>query len=298
MSHDHVTVVTADANGQPIPADLPVDKTVDDSEKTPEVVESNKENNTQPKPDDKPWKEKTEAERIQHGMQKRIDKLTAKNHDYEAVVQSLQDEMRELRQLRTASPAPAPTPSPASADGRPQPLPNEDPVDYIDRLTEWKIEQKAKAQAAEQQKAAQQKTDQEVLDAWNQRVVQAQAKYEDWQEVADNAAPIAPFAARAIMESNVGTDIAYYLANNPEETKRISSLTPTAQAREIGRLEARFTEQGGGRKVSSAPEPIDPIGDKGTTGAVSKQPSLDDPNLPYDEWKKLRNQQLRSRRGR
>lgn len=290
---DSATVVTQGADGLPEVVNLSqvVEPEVKEESKEPEAAkEPTKE---EPKVE-KPWKEKTEAERIEYGMQKRIDKLTAKLHEREEVIKSLQQDYRPPAQ--PVEPVKVETPQPVNTSDRPVPKPGEDPVDFIDRLTEWKLEQKTAQQTQRQQQETQAKSDGELMEHWKSKVAQAHAKYDDFEEVTNNEdVKLAPFMARAMMESDVGADIAYYLGNNPAEANRIASLTPTAQAREIGRLEARFTEQSGGRKVSSAPEPITPIGDKGTTGKVEKAKSIDDPNLSDAEWLALRKQQVRER---
>lgn len=291
---DTATVVTQGADGLPEVVNLA--QVVE-----PEIKEEPKEQEVKQDPPkdepkvEKPWKEKTEAERIEYGMQKRIDKLTAKLHEREEVIKSLQQDYRPPAQ--PVEPVKVETPQPPTVDtGRPVPKPGEDPVDFIDRLTEWKLEQKTAQQTQRQQQETQAKSDGELMESWKSKVAQAHAKYDDFEEVTNNEdVKLAPMMARAMMESDVGADIAYYLGNNPAEASRIASLPPAKQALEIGRLDARFTEQSGGRKVSSAPEPITPIGDKGTTGRVEKAKSLDDPNLSDAEWLALRKQEVRER---
>jgi hypothetical protein len=290
---DNATVVTLGDDGLPKVIDLAEAVNPETKTEPSELTEPPKEEKTEVEKVDKPWKEKTEAERIEYGMQKRIDKLTAKLHERDEVIKSMQLDHRP--------PAPEPVqpapPQPVENKGnRPSPMAGEDPVDYIDRLTEWKLDQKSAQQRQQDQQAQQARNDGELLESWKSQVAKAHAKYDDFEEVTNNEdVKLAPFMARAMMESNVGADIAYYLGNNPPEANRIAGLSPTAQAREIGRLEARFTEQSGGRKVSSAPEPITPIGDKGTTGRVEKAKTLDDPNLSDSEWLALRRKEVSSR---
>ncbi len=289
MASDNVTVVSQGLDGSPeVVPDVPRETPEGDK---PAVTEPPK---VEDKKTEKPWKDKTEAERLEYGMQKRIDKLTAKLNEREEVIRDLQQQQPRpnVQPERPLQPV-------VQTNGRPSPLANEDPVDFLERLTDWKMEQRGQVQKQKEAQENQIKTDQELLTEWNKKVSKATGKYDDFEEVTNSAdVPLAPYMARAMMESEVGADIAYYLGNNPAEAKRIVSLSPTAQAREIGRLEARFTEQSGGRKVSSAPDPINPIGDKGTTGRVEKAKTLDDPNLSDAEWRALRNEELRNRRRR
>ena len=71
------------------------------------------------------------------------------------------------------------------------------------------------------------------------------SKYADFdQKVTEGAAKgtwdCSPLGALLIKNSEVGPDIAYHLASNPAESKRIAALDPSEQLLEIGRLEGRF----------------------------------------------------------
>jgi hypothetical protein len=66
---------------------------------------------------------------------------------------------------------------------------------------------------------------------------------------------------QAIVESDFGTDSAYYLAQHPDEAKAIAQLSPIRQIAAIGKLEAKVT-QPAARKTTEAPPPITPAGSK------------------------------------
>jgi len=61
--------------------------------------------------------------------------------------------------------------------------------------------------------------------------------------------------AEAIMTSEHGPEVLNYLARNTAESRRIASLTPALQGREIGRLEAKFATPPPQNSVSGAPPP-------------------------------------------
>ena len=76
-------------------------------------------------------------------------------------------------------------------------------------------------------------------------VVKALEEMPDYEEVvtkgaAENKWACSPVVALGIRHSDVGTKIAYHLAKNPEESRRIAELSNFEQAREFGRLEGRF----------------------------------------------------------
>ena len=64
----------------------------------------------------------------------------------------------------------------------------------------------------------------------------------------------------ALHESEVGPQLAYYFGKNPGEAYRLANLPWPSALRELGRLEARIVTETGVRKVSQAPEPINPVG--------------------------------------
>lgn len=69
-----------------------------------------------------------------------------------------------------------------------------------------------------------------------------------------------------ILGSDYGHEIAHFLASDPEESRRIAALPPSAQAAKFGRLEAKFEAEAAAKdpaqppkveaKVSKAPPPL------------------------------------------
>lgn len=100
----------------------------------------------------------------------------------------------------------------------------------------------------------------EVVEAYHDREEEVRAKYTDFDQVAYNPnLRITTEMAQTIQSSDIGPELAYHLGTNPKEAERISRLTPLAQAREIGRLEAKLVAEPVTKKVSSAPAPIAPV---------------------------------------
>jgi hypothetical protein len=67
----------------------------------------------------------------------------------------------------------------------------------------------------------------------------------------------------AIFESDVGPQVLYHLAENPEIAEKLQGMTVTSALRTIGRLEAQFAKAETQTKPvvgkSKAPAPINPI---------------------------------------
>jgi hypothetical protein len=65
--------------------------------------------------------------------------------------------------------------------------------------------------------------------------------------------------AETIRSSDIGPELAYYLGTNPKDAERISRLAPLAQAKEIGKIEAKLASDPPMKRTTSAPAPISPV---------------------------------------
>jgi hypothetical protein len=129
----------------------------------------------------------------------------------------------------------------------------ESPEAYAEALAYQKAEELiAKREAAKQQS--------QVLESYHEREEEARGKYDDFEQVAYNPKlPITDVMAETIRASDVGPDVAYYLGSNPKDAERIARLSPLAQAKEIGKIEAKLASDPPTRKTTSAPAPIKPV---------------------------------------
>jgi hypothetical protein len=92
---------------------------------------------------------------------------------------------------------------------------------------------------------------------------------------------------RAIVESDLGPNILYYLAKNPDEFERIADLSPLRQIAEIGKLEDKVAKPPA-KKASNAPDPIKPVG---TKASVEVSPE----NMTDKQFAEWRRSQIRAR---
>ena len=115
-----------------------------------------------------------------------------------------------------------------------------DPDEWADALLKWNREQITESNRKEAEEAERR----EVFDAYQARKAEAREKHEDWDDVmaeieADQVTiPVA--ASNAIIESEHGPEIAYYLAKNQEVRDKLAEMSITSAVREIGRIEARL----------------------------------------------------------
>ena len=147
---------------------------------------------------------------------------------------------------------------------------------YIDACVDYKVQvtlQKRDATASVQTEA------QNLQTKFVQSVEKFKEKTPDYDAAVSNPAFVqSPALIEAVLYSEMGPQIAYYLAKNVAETNRLNRLNPVAVAREIGRLEERLTPSQP-KKVTDAPAPIKAVGGNGTD-KVSKDPK----DMTMDEY--------------
>ncbi len=81
-----------------------------------------------------------------------------------------------------------------------------------------------------------------------------------------------------------GPEVAYHLGSNLDEAQRIFALSPVQRARELTKLEFQV-EALAPKKVSDAPDPINPLGNSETV-------QTDPDQMNADEWRVWRNKQV------
>ncbi len=210
-----------------------------------------------------------EAKAKEHkgGVQKRIDKLTAK-----ATALEQEKEFWRGEALKTKSEPKSEVKLPAAPDAKPREEDFETGTAYIEALTDWKYDQRRKAENVETQAAELKKQQKSQQDAFQAKQVEFRKVQPDYDDVmVDSEAPISPAMGHEIIDSAHSAAILYFLAKNPDEAEKLSQLTsPTAVARAIGRIEARLPSGNAEAKpkpITGAPAPITPSG-KASSGST------------------------------
>jgi len=139
----------------------------------------------------------------------------------------------------------------------PAEIPSVDSFNSPEEYAEVLAERKAEELIARREQARAQS---ELLESYHDKEEEARNKYDDFEQVAYNPKlPITDVMAQTIQSSEIGPDMAYYLGTNPKEAERISRLSPFMQAKEIGKIEAKLSDNPPVKKTSSAPAPIAPV---------------------------------------
>ncbi|MEY4760399.1 MAG: hypothetical protein RLZZ200_255 [Pseudomonadota bacterium] len=246
---------------------------------------------TEPSPD-------AEARKALKGVQKRIDELTKARYQAEEQGRQQAEYWRE-QALRAAQEL--------EAQKRATAAPRfEQFAGNMDEYTAAVARHEAEKIAAEtaarerqfyatEQQRAFQAQQQQAAEANYQRLVESKIqeavkKYTDFVDVvtAPELPPIRNTPAfSAILDSEKGAEIMYFLGKNPARAHQIVSLSPVGQVREIGRIEASLAA---GTAVSSAPPPPEAVG--GTKGGGPKDPA----KMSYSEFVEWRRRSEARRR--
>lgn len=240
----------------------------------------------EPKPESKPEKTFTQAE-LDDLLQKRLAK------DRRATERRLRLELEnEYLRKQQAQPQPQVETVQEAGSGEPRPENYQTYEDYIEAVTDWKVEQKLETKLRTLQEQSQVRKQQTAQQEHEARIAEnlnkAATKYEDFHEVVSNPdLPVTLAMRDAIGDSEIGGEIAYYLGTHADEAASIANMSPVQQIKAIDRLEAKLKAPApapGIAPVSQAPKPIEPV--RGVkTGAVKLE------TADMDEYLKMRKQQ-------
>jgi len=223
------------------------------------------------RPDDKRTPEQKAADEqaakgpAKAGLKKRLGELVREKHE-EATARSaaearaaaaeerarLAEEAAARGEKPTARKAPSgDKPAPAATSDRPKAEDFEfgeyDP-NYQDALVEWRVEQslaKRDAKTAEVTAAeTARRVEAERTTKWGGVIEKGAAKNTDFEEkvLSGSGWKLSKQMWEMSVDSDVGHDVLYHLASNPDESARIFDLPLTRQAAEFGKLEARFAQ--------------------------------------------------------
>ena len=248
----------------------------------------------QSEPEEAEAEAKQEGERKQNPkLERRFSEITKQREEARKEAQQ-EREARQALEARLAALEKQGQPQKANpVDEKPQPSQFSDAFEYAEALAEYTADQRIANMKREEAEAKQAEERQKVISQWTSKVQAAKASLPDFDDIVASSDVVVNDDIRdAILESDVGPQILYHLAENDEIAKKITGLSPKAALREIGKLEARFEAKPEAEKPapivrSKAPAPIQPIrGGKNT------------PDVPLDsngvffgtaaQWKELR----------
>lgn len=248
-------------------------------------------------------------EPLPKGVQKRLDRITARLRDVE----------RENETLKAGQkPAPAAGAKPA-ADPEPQQKDFPSWEKWNEAHSRWAVRDEQRQQAAKDQREAAEAQSKQNYDAHLERVETARTAHDDFDEVVkaggsfDFASPAANMAFQvAIVEADNGPEVLYHLAKNPAEMAKFEGLSPARVQMLVGRISSALSPDSSkpaGDKPGAAatakpapksqtPAPTTPVRRPTTaTGSDYRNPESAKA-MTDDEWIKSREADLRSRKAR
>lgn len=232
------------------------------------------------------------------GFKKRIERFQRRLSEKE---QEAEYWRAEALKAQTNKPEPTldNTPQIAMPDTDQKPIADDfESIDeYVEAVTDWKLK-KVEEERNQKERLTQAKSEFQVqVEQFQAKVAEFSKTQEDFGEVVDDASDVVltPGLQESILSSDLGPQVMYELALNKTELSRINGLTPLAQAREIGKLEARISqrlesesssvEKPRHKLTTKAPPPPKPI--SGKSDKATKR-SIYDPELSQSEFERLR----------
>jgi signal recognition particle GTPase len=181
-------------------------------------------------------------------------------------------------------------------DPKPNPTQFNDALEYAEALAEWttdrKMRERDQAELARKVEEEQSRMRQKFQD----RLDIAKQDMPDYEEmIASSDVSVSQPVTDAIIESDVGPQLLYYLAENPEFARELGEKSITSQLRAIGRLEAKFEKSESPKpsvkepvaKKSNAPAPINPLKSGGNPSDITLDADRKFHGT-YQQWKAAR----------
>lgn len=243
--------------------------------KEPEAKEEKPEAKAEPKP---------EESALPKGVQKRIDRAVREKYEAQARAKMLEERLTAIEQTSRQ-----PQNFQKPIDKSEPKIENFNDFDeYVAAKAEYiaskkineTLAEREQRVAAERVAAAQWR----AVENWNKRLEATTAELPDFEEVVGGSdLPMTDLMRDAIIESEMGPKIAYWLANNPQEAHKIAGMSPFQTVAAIGRLEERLESQAKApKKPTSAPSPVKPVGSKASANKDPGQMT----DAEYAEWRK------------
>lgn len=239
-------------------AESPAETVAEQSEPV-EVVE-------QSEPEEAEAEAKQEGERKQNPkLERRFSEITKQREEARKEAQQEREARQALEARLAALESKGQSQRANPVDEKPQPSQFSDAFEYAEALAEYTADKRIGEMKQQEAEAKQAEERQKVINQWTSKVEAAKATLPDFDDIVASSDVVVNDDIRdAILESDVGPQILYHLAENDEVAKKIAGLSPKQALREIGKLEARFEAKPEAEKPapivrSKAPAPIQPI---------------------------------------
>jgi len=247
----------------------------------------------QSEPEEAEAEAKQEGERKQNPkLERRFSEITKQREEARKEAQQ-EREARQALEQRLAALEGKQQPTKAEfVDEKPQPSQFSDAFEYAEALAEYTADKRISEMKQQEAQAKEAEQRQKVITQWTAKVEAAKQSLPDFDDIVASSDVVVNDDIRdAILESDVGPQILYHLAENDDVAKRIAGLSPKQALREIGKLEARFevketAPQSAPITRSKAPAPIQPL--RGSNPADVPLSANGEWHGTFQAWKEAR----------
>ena len=235
--------------------------------------------------------EQEEKPKANPKLERRFSEITKQREEARKEAQQ-ERSAREALEARLAVLERQPAPQAPKVDEEPQPSQFNDAFEYAKALAEFTADKRIGEMRRQDAEAKEAQERQKVIETWASKVQAAKASMPDFDDIVASSDVVVNDDIRdAILESDVGPQILYHLAENDDVAKRIAGLSPKQALREIGKLEARFevketAPQSAPITRSKAPAPIQPL--RGSNPADVPMSANGEWHGTFQAWKEAR----------
>jgi hypothetical protein len=215
------------------------------------------------------------------GINERFSKLSTAKREAEAAAAEAKEEAKaakermatleqEANDLRAKY-------EPVKTEQDPEPRADQftDLEEYRSALKEWTADDVRRKDAAEAAVKSQKAQHETIIKGWTTRQDAVKVAIPDYAEtIAGSDLKVSDQIRDAVIESEIGPEILYHLAKNPDLVTELNAMTPAKALIKFGKLEDKLTPASGETKpaakvveISKAPAPITPL--KGATSVTT-----------------------------
>jgi len=236
-------------------------------------------------------KEQEEKPKANPKLERRFSEITKQREEARKEAQQ-EREARQALEARLAALEKQPATQSPKVDEEPQPSQFNDAFEYAKALAEYTADKRIGEMRKQDAEAKEAQERQKVIDQWANKVQQAKASLPDFDDIVASSDVVVNDDIRdAILESDVGPQILYHLAENEDVAKKIAGLSAKQALREIGKLEARFEVKETKPETapitrSKAPAPIQPL--RGSSPADVPMSTNGEWHGTFQAWKEAR----------
>lgn len=215
------------------------------------------------KPESDAGKQTAQEHKGKPGAESRIQQLIAEKKELQKRLESIESAKAANTEAKPAATEEkkADEPKRLSENEFFEQNPTKEYSDYLEYITDFKVEQKIREKAAADAKAEterkQKEKSQELEKSWKSKVDAAIEAHDDFKtvvtkELFDSIKP-GTVLDGWVVDSDKGAEIVYHFAKNPDEFNEFLALTPFAQARKLTKLEDKLSGESVSEPEKKAP---------------------------------------------